>query len=52
MFVRTERLILRPSWPEDAPRLAKALNVDFERLRSVGHCLAAGEDAHDVRLAP
>lgn len=26
MFARTERLILRPSWPEDAPNLAKALS--------------------------
>lgn len=26
MFARTERLILRPSWPEDAARLAEALN--------------------------
>lgn len=26
MFARTERLILRPSWPEDATRLAQALN--------------------------
>lgn len=25
MFARTERLILRPSWPEDAPALARAL---------------------------
>jgi RimJ/RimL family protein N-acetyltransferase len=26
MFARTPRLILRPAWPEDAPRLAAALN--------------------------
>lgn len=26
MFARTERLILRPSWPEDAQQLAKALS--------------------------
>lgn len=25
MFVRTERLTLRPAWPEDAPELAKAI---------------------------
>lgn len=32
MFARTERLILRPSWPEDAPRLASALNqIDISR---------------------
>lgn len=32
MFARTERLILRPSWPEDAPRLASALNhIDVSR---------------------
>lgn len=26
MFARTERLILRPAWPEDAPALARALS--------------------------
>ncbi|HEX7872811.1 MAG TPA: GNAT family N-acetyltransferase [Sphingobium sp.] len=32
MFARTERLILRPSWPEDAAPLAKALsNPDIAR---------------------
>ncbi|HEX7853180.1 MAG TPA: GNAT family N-acetyltransferase [Sphingobium sp.] len=32
MFARTERLILRPSWPEDAAPLAKALsNLDIAR---------------------
>ncbi len=32
MFARTERLILRPSWPEDAEPLAKALsNPDIAR---------------------
>jgi RimJ/RimL family protein N-acetyltransferase len=32
MFARTERLILRPAWPEDAPRLAGALNqIDVSR---------------------
>lgn len=32
MFARTERLILRPGWPEDAPRLANALNqIDVAR---------------------
>jgi len=36
MFVRTERLILRPSWPEDAPRLAKALN-QLEVSRNLLH---------------
>lgn len=36
MFVRTERLILRPSWPEDAPRLATALN-QLEVSRNLLH---------------
>jgi RimJ/RimL family protein N-acetyltransferase len=32
MFARTERLILRPSWPEDAAPLARALsNPDISR---------------------
>lgn len=37
MFARTDRLILRPSWPEDAPALAKALShPDISRnLQSV-----------------
>lgn len=26
MFARTERLLLRPGWPEDAPDLANAIN--------------------------
>ncbi|MET4898884.1 GNAT family N-acetyltransferase [Sphingomonadaceae bacterium jetA1] len=28
MFARTERLLLRPAWPEDAPALAQAIGHD------------------------
>ena len=28
MFLRTERLFLRPAWPEDAPELARALGQE------------------------
>jgi RimJ/RimL family protein N-acetyltransferase len=47
MFARTERLILRPSWPEDARPLARALsNPDIARnLLSV----SAGYDEVDAR---
>ncbi|HEX7823086.1 MAG TPA: GNAT family N-acetyltransferase [Sphingobium sp.] len=40
MFARTERLILRPSWPEDAEPLAKALSdpAIARNLLSVPSC--------------
>lgn len=36
MFVRTERLTLRPVWPEDAPALARAIGHE-EVVRNLSH---------------
>lgn len=48
MFARTERLILRPSWPEDAPHLAQALsNPDIARNLSI--LPTAGQESELMR---
>lgn len=60
MFIRTERLFLRPAWREDAPTLARLLGQPgvqheltgspwLEALGDADHFLASG-GSRDVRL--
>jgi RimJ/RimL family protein N-acetyltransferase len=54
MFVRTDRLLLRPGWIEDAPALARALG-DEAIARNTAHIpwpytVADAEASHGRRL--
>lgn len=53
MFARTERLLLRPGWPEDAPALYNAIN-DEAIIRNLGRAPwpYALEDAHEFLNRP
>ena len=57
MFARTENLLLRPGWAEDAPALARALrgversaNAAADALADAESFLAASSDAILLRL--
>ena len=50
MFIRTERLFLRPAWIEDAPEMARAQQVralDLHRSGVVDRIVAEKPDAAD-----
>jgi RimJ/RimL family protein N-acetyltransferase len=53
MFARTERLLLRPGWAEDAPALARAIaDETVVRNRATAPCPFALEDAEAFLAAP
>ena len=53
MFLRTERLFLRPAWPEDAPDLARAIGQEaVVRMLSRVPWPYGEEDAHSWIAAP
>lgn len=61
MFIRTQRLFLRPAWREDAPELRRLLNESglqrdlagspwLETMADTEQFLGAGADPQEIRL--